>query len=543
MMLAVTAISDVVFLNNDLTFNRKLSKMFGKIMNGIKGKLFSGNGKLFCGNLCFVLRDIPNREYDEAIREFRRFVNNISDKKYNFLKVVFSEVFCECLEHFEKDLFEEGIIQVRRNIIENLENEKKDKKRWINGADFSETFKIILAQIIVQDNTDMMIHKINIFSENSIKKYMNYFFYDKEFYENLKENFYFEFNKKKIEFKHSELDFSCLRKNILLKNNEDSDKDLSVMSIENESVSNLKKNNEDENKNNQKWNKNFENETKNKKEKENMIKNENDIKKEEIIELKTENNMEEEIVEIKHKNNMKEEENNLDIKIENIIEEENNLEIKIEKNIDKEIIENNNNTEKKEFGIIPIKNEINILNEKNETNLKIEPTLNFKENPEIDLIKKNESKNLINENEKNKEIKKDKIILENIIKTENHFNEIQIKNPEIKEIKIEKNIVKKEKILKNENDINSINKKEFNNEEFYKEIINYLTNIYELNCEKYQKKNHNDWNKNFKKFVKELMKHRKNIIFKSFNESASKFDNEKEEIKKKVSKIKKIFQK
>ena len=50
------------------------------------------------------------------------------------------------------------------------------EKRWLNGRDFLESFKIALAQIFVDDDTDMDIHKMNITCEHLFKEALTIFY-------------------------------------------------------------------------------------------------------------------------------------------------------------------------------------------------------------------------------------------------------------------------------------------------------------------------------------------------------------------------------
>ena len=238
MMLAVTAISDMVFLNNDLSFNRNLSKLLEEIMNGLQGKLNSDNGKLFQSDLCMILRDVSNKEHEGAIKEFRNFINNVMINKRNFLNTVFKNTSVHCLEYYEKPVFNKNIKEARRIFIDTLRN----TNRWIDGADFLESFKILFAQILIQDDRDMMIHKIKIFTKNMFRKHIEYFFSNKKFYEKSNSVCIFKYNDIDIEFKQSELDFSFINEN--LKNNIEKGESCSLLI--NNSENGISNNNEKE---------------------------------------------------------------------------------------------------------------------------------------------------------------------------------------------------------------------------------------------------------------------------------------------------------
>ena len=65
--LALSAVSDVMILNQDLSFNRFINSLFNnfsKAVGRIKGK------KLFKGFLLMLIRDVKSDEADGAYKEF-----------------------------------------------------------------------------------------------------------------------------------------------------------------------------------------------------------------------------------------------------------------------------------------------------------------------------------------------------------------------------------------------------------------------------------------------------------------------------------------
>lgn len=51
-----------------------------------------------------------------------------------------------------------------------------NQKRWLNGNDFIESLKITLAQIFLDDDTDMDLHKMKIYCTNLFNEVINMFF-------------------------------------------------------------------------------------------------------------------------------------------------------------------------------------------------------------------------------------------------------------------------------------------------------------------------------------------------------------------------------
>ena len=205
MILALTSISDILLLNNDLTFNRNLQQMFETIKR-VYGKLKSS--KLFKSKLYMMLRDVPYDELDEAHKEFMGFINQTMSKDNNFLKLVFSELpKCWCVIHFKNNLFEEYTKRIRKDIIKNLEY----TKRWKNGKDFLESFKIVLAQILIEDDSNMDKHRIKLKCEKAFDEYLDNFFYNQEFYKKLNSKFIFDNDEIKFELDHFALDFCCIK--------------------------------------------------------------------------------------------------------------------------------------------------------------------------------------------------------------------------------------------------------------------------------------------------------------------------------------------
>jgi hypothetical protein len=64
------------------------------------------------------------------------------------------------MKHFENKLFDTEVNNFREWYF--VGQNEPSKHRWESGHDLSESFKITLAQIYADDDTDIDLHKINI---------------------------------------------------------------------------------------------------------------------------------------------------------------------------------------------------------------------------------------------------------------------------------------------------------------------------------------------------------------------------------------------
>ncbi len=167
--LALAAVSDVMILNQDLNFNRYLNQLFtnfSKAVGRVKGK------KLFKGYLLMLIRDVKSEEADDAYKELGTNMAQITVKENNFLTALFQgKLKSQCLNYFQQPIFHKEIEMIRNEYYLSL-----NEKRWLNGRDLLESFKITLAQIFVDDDTDMDIHKINITCEHLFKESLKLFY-------------------------------------------------------------------------------------------------------------------------------------------------------------------------------------------------------------------------------------------------------------------------------------------------------------------------------------------------------------------------------
>ena len=155
MCLALSSISDILIMNQDLSFNRNLTNIFEN-MQKIVGKLKGRN--LFKGFLFLLVRDVPHSGIQQAENEFRLFIQNVYEKENNFLTQLFEgRTGCMCIVNFENDMFIEYLNELRSSYILKL-----DHNRWKNGKNFLSTFKIMLAQVMTNDDRDMDEYKLRM---------------------------------------------------------------------------------------------------------------------------------------------------------------------------------------------------------------------------------------------------------------------------------------------------------------------------------------------------------------------------------------------
>jgi hypothetical protein len=142
--LFLSAISDVVILNQDLTFHRSLTELFEKFAHA-KDRINGSN--LFKGKLEIAIRDVGSGEYDEAIHQIESFIDIlIGEGRDGFLQCLFGGRVVYSLYHnFEsQDLFNTGLHQTRQQYLKEL------KPRW-KGKRLSRAMKKILINIMSDD--------------------------------------------------------------------------------------------------------------------------------------------------------------------------------------------------------------------------------------------------------------------------------------------------------------------------------------------------------------------------------------------------------
>ena len=129
MCLALSSISDILILNQDLSFNRNLVGIFEN-MQKIIGRLRGKN--LFKGLLFTLIRDVPHSNTDEAYKEFTSFIKSVYEKENNFITKLFEgKSACMCIVNFENGKFIEYLNKMRQKHIFSMVN-----KRWKTPIDF-----------------------------------------------------------------------------------------------------------------------------------------------------------------------------------------------------------------------------------------------------------------------------------------------------------------------------------------------------------------------------------------------------------------------
>ncbi|KAJ6230219.1 protein sey1 [Anaeramoeba flamelloides] len=175
LLLGLSAVSDLLIINQDLTFSKYLDSLFNNLLNS-KGRLGSGN-YLFKGSLMMVIRDVPHGENEGAIRELSNYVKNLSNKgRIEFIQELFNnlknnkiaketEIQFQCLHNFEnKDFFSTEIQQLL------YENFILLNSHWTNGNTFIKQLKLVIAKIFSDDDTNIDEHDFRIESNDLIQK-------------------------------------------------------------------------------------------------------------------------------------------------------------------------------------------------------------------------------------------------------------------------------------------------------------------------------------------------------------------------------------
>ncbi|CDW83834.1 UNKNOWN [Stylonychia lemnae] len=171
--LTLSAISDMMILNQDLAFSRHLNQLFtnfSKSMGRIKGQ------KLFKGSLMMMIRDVPFKEQEQAFTELQSNVlqlqGNTDNQEENFLSHIFQgRLMAKTMVYFEQPEFNKDIKDFRDLYIFRMND-----KRWVNGRDLTESLKIVLTQVFLDDDTDTDIHKMRLSCDKSYSQSIQLFF-------------------------------------------------------------------------------------------------------------------------------------------------------------------------------------------------------------------------------------------------------------------------------------------------------------------------------------------------------------------------------
>jgi hypothetical protein len=230
MCLALSSISDILLLNQDLSFNRNLIGIF-ESMQKVIGRLKGDN--LFKGFLLTLIRDVSHSNTDEAEKEFSAFIKGVYSREDNFLSKLFQgKSGCMCIVNFEDLKFNNYLNALREEYIYGL-----DKKRWKTTSDFVQVFKIMLAQVMTDDDTDIEEYRLKIQMENMLKNLLKLFLGSYEEEVLYKEKFIFEcdFEGEKIVFdiNHKDLPIIIFEQESKM-NAKDLENDTKMISVEEE---------------------------------------------------------------------------------------------------------------------------------------------------------------------------------------------------------------------------------------------------------------------------------------------------------------------
>jgi len=200
--LTLAAISDVMILNQDLSFNRHFTKLFNNFSNAI-GKL--KGRKLFKGYLMMLIRDVKSEAAEGAYKELQSNIIQVTSQEKNFLTALFQgNLKSQCLNYFEQEIFNTEVDSIRKQYFFSLK-----KKRWETGIDFLESFKITLAQVFMDDDTDMDLHKLNITCDSRFQEAIQMFYEGKDEFDGEKSVFRrtFDFEGQSFDVQISQKDF------------------------------------------------------------------------------------------------------------------------------------------------------------------------------------------------------------------------------------------------------------------------------------------------------------------------------------------------
>ena len=159
--IALAAVSDIFCINQDLSYNRNINTLMTSLSlaNGkLKGK------QLFKGNMAFFVRDVPEKAFQDAQNEFDSNMKNVCSDEQNFIIKVFNGRVTNFLfTYFEQSSFEKYLEKAVAKTLKNM-----PEKRWKSGSDFVSSLKIVLSQLMVDDDLSLDDHKLKIYTERKM---------------------------------------------------------------------------------------------------------------------------------------------------------------------------------------------------------------------------------------------------------------------------------------------------------------------------------------------------------------------------------------
>ncbi|CDW83961.1 UNKNOWN [Stylonychia lemnae] len=171
--LVLSAISDMMILNQDLSFNRNLNQLFHKFSENV-GKI-QGN-KLFKGKLMMLIRDVRSDEAKPAYSELKSNIEQLQiSRQDKFFGAVFQgKLLGQCLSYYQQKIFGYEINNIRDHYF--LSSKHLLQNRWDNGKDLVDSLKIVLSQVFLNDGSSIDDKKKDIQCENQQKQCEESFF-------------------------------------------------------------------------------------------------------------------------------------------------------------------------------------------------------------------------------------------------------------------------------------------------------------------------------------------------------------------------------
>ncbi len=129
-----------------------------------------------------LIRDVPTSDSQEAYKELESNIRQLQTTiNSDFLMKVFGgKLSSQCLNFFQMPIFNQEIDFCRQRFLTQIH------ERWMNGSDLVESFKIVLAQLFIDDDTDIDIHKIKVIGDQAFQRALEMFYNGKGQYKEQK---------------------------------------------------------------------------------------------------------------------------------------------------------------------------------------------------------------------------------------------------------------------------------------------------------------------------------------------------------------------
>lgn len=198
--LTLSAISDIFIVNQDLSYSRNINTLLNNLSAAV-GKL--KGRQLFQGCLVFFVRDVSESSFQDAQREFRANITTIVNDQDSFIIKMFrGRVHNFLLPHFEQNSFDTYVRDIRASCLSELNND-----RWKCGEDFLFSLKIILSQLMIDDDISLDDHKSKIKVQRNFNSVIAAFYNCKELETDSEDVFVTcDENPQEVKFKHSSID-------------------------------------------------------------------------------------------------------------------------------------------------------------------------------------------------------------------------------------------------------------------------------------------------------------------------------------------------